>query len=121
MEFRSGNHERARELLSEFIRIRRDNNTTKDGDYVNVLFMVGNIHKIQKNQNDAGLCWTEAYKVFQELGLEDQNPEIAAMMNELLQSEVSNDEGTEKKSRQSFFGKLKGMPKDVTKGKGIQL
>lgn len=121
MAFRSGNHERARELLSEFVRIRRDNNTTKDGDYVNVLFMVGNIHKIQKNQNDARLCWTEAYKVFQELGLEDQNPEIAAMMNELLQSEISSDEGTEKKSRQSFFGKLKGMPKDVTKGKGIKL
>ena len=35
-----------------------------DGDYVNVLFMIGNIHKIQADDRKAKECWSEAYKVF---------------------------------------------------------
>lgn len=133
MEFKSGNHEKARDLLTEFIRIRRDNNTKHDGDYVNVLFMIGNIHKMQENQDEARRCWTEAYRVFQDLGLEEKNPEIATMMNELLKSEMNEEDETEKSARQTFFGKIAGLSKDANKeekplggkkrrkGKGIQL
>jgi tetratricopeptide (TPR) repeat protein len=135
MEFRAGNHERARDLLTEFIRIRRDNSTKNDGDYVNVLFMIGNIHKMQGNEEDARLCWTEAYQVFQELGLEQTNPQIASMMNELLKLELKEDDETDQKKNAAltFFGKMAGKSKEPAKevkplgrktrrsGKGIQL
>ena len=133
MEFRSGNHERARDLLTEFIRIRRENGTKKDGDYVNVLFMIGNIHKMHSREEDAQLCWSEAYQVFQELGLAETNPQIAKVMNHLLKAEEEKEEAEKKKGKGAgVFGKmtekLKGNTKDEKlhgkkrrKGKGIQL
>lgn len=87
MEFRSGTLEKSRQLLEDFIRIRRDNRVAHDGDYVNVLFMIGNIHKMQGDDQEARVCWSEAYDVFQELGLAEENPQIAKVMNNLLYGE----------------------------------
>jgi hypothetical protein len=89
LEFRTGDLDRARHLLTEFIRIRRENNTENDGDYVNVLFMIGNIHKMQGNEPDARQCWSEAYDVFHELGLAETNPQIARVMDNLLKDDTS--------------------------------
>merc|ERR1712113_479929 len=69
LEFRTNNYDKARDLLTEFIRIRRENSTKNDGDYANVLFMIGNIHKVLGQEAEAKLCWSEAYTVFQELSL----------------------------------------------------
>jgi tetratricopeptide (TPR) repeat protein len=133
MEFRSGNHDRARDLLTEFVRIRRDNGTKHDGDYVNVLFIIGNIHKMHNHEEDAQLCWSEAYQVFQELGLAETNPQIAKVMNHLLKAEEEKEEADKKKAKGAgVFGKvtekLKVNPKEEKlpgkkrrKGKGIQL
>ena len=85
LEFRSGDLDTARQLLQDFIRIRREKNVPFDRDYVNVLFMIGNIHKMQGNNEEARRCWSEAYKVFQQLGLAEENPQIAKVMNNLLQ------------------------------------
>jgi tetratricopeptide (TPR) repeat protein len=87
MEFRSGDLDTSLNLLNEFIRIRRENRVPHDGDYVNVLFMIGNIHKMQGDDEEARVCWTEAYDVFQELGLATENPQIAKVMNNLLYGE----------------------------------
>jgi tetratricopeptide (TPR) repeat protein len=97
MEFRSGDLDQARRFLEDFIRIRnqRVDGSYKDGDYVNVLFMIGNIHKIQGNDVQAKRNWSEAYAAFQELGLADENPQIARVMNNLLLNDeagVSADE-----------------------------
>ena len=84
LEFRAEEYDRALFLLNEFIRIREDNRTEHDGDFVNVLFTIGNINKVKGNEEEAQRCWKEAYKVFRELGLADHNPEIAEVMDELV-------------------------------------
>eukprot|EP00536_Pseudo-nitzschia_multiseries_P008540 jgi/Psemu1/198330/e_gw1.217.66.1 len=105
MEFRAENYDNAKDLLIEFIRIRRDNNAKNDGDYVNVLFTIGNIHKMEGEEAEAKSCWNEAYQVFQELGLNETNPQIAEVMNNLLQVENLDEEEPEPPaSRKSIFG-----------------
>lgn len=84
MEFRSGDLDNARHYLQDFINIRQENQSEFDGDCVNVLFMIGNIHKIQGDDDKAKECWSKAYTVFQELGLANENPQIARVMNSLL-------------------------------------
>jgi tetratricopeptide (TPR) repeat protein len=116
MEFRSGNHEKARDLLTEFIRIRRDNSTKNDGDYVNVLFMIGNIHKMQGHEDEAQLCWSEAYQVFQELGLAETNPQIAKVMNHLLKVEEEKEEAENKKKKKNKGGNVFGKMTEKFKG-----
>jgi translation elongation factor EF-G len=76
LKFRANNHSKDRELLSEFVRIRRDNRSHNDRHYVTVLFMLSNILKIVGQEAEAHLCWSEAYQVFQELDLADTNPII---------------------------------------------
>ena len=121
MEFRSGNLETARQLLNDFIRIRRENQVRHDGDYVNVLFMIGNIHKMQGNDQEARACWSEAYEVFQDLGLAEENPQIARVMNNLLYGEqrqsasaqVSEEEDTKRPSLlTSISSRLKDALRD---------
>ncbi len=92
MEFRSGDINKSRQLLEDFIRIRRESRATPDGDYVNVLFMIGNIHKMQGDDREARVCWSEAYAVFQELGLAEENPQIAKVMNSLLYGQQKSDD-----------------------------
>jgi tetratricopeptide (TPR) repeat protein len=87
LEFRANELDRAFQLLDEFIRIRQDNGTEPDGDYVNVLFMIGNIHKMQGYEDDAKKCWTEAYGVFKSLGLAETNPQIAEVMSNLVKED----------------------------------
>lgn len=116
MEFRAGDLDTAKELLEEFIRIRRDREVPLDGDFVNVLFMIGNIHKMQGNDRLARECWSEAYDVFQELGLAAENPQIASVMNNLLYggstaSEMSSKLDEEKK-RPTLLSHLSSRFKD---------
>jgi tetratricopeptide (TPR) repeat protein len=87
LEFRANELDRAFQLLDEFIRIRQENGTEPDGDYVNVLFVIGNIHKMQSNEEEAKKCWTEAYGVFKQLGLAETNPQIAEVMSNLVKDE----------------------------------
>mmetsp|Transcript_30569 Transcript_30569/g.31052 ORF Transcript_30569/g.31052 Transcript_30569/m.31052 type:complete len:303 (+) Transcript_30569:159-1067(+) len=133
MEFRANNYDKARDLLTEFIRIRRENSTKNDGDYVNVLFMIGNIHKMEGQEAEAKLCWNESFQVFQELGLTDQNPEIAEVMNSLLKVENLEEQETEAQNKKSLFGIMTKFYKDKSddglhqkgrkrrKGKGFKL
>jgi len=133
MEFRANNYDKARDLLTEFIRIRRENSTKNDGDYVNVLFMIGNIHKMEGQEAEAKLCWNESFQVFQELGLTDQNPEIAEVMNSLLKVENLEEQETEAQNKKSLFGIMTKLYKDKSddglhqkgrkrrKGKGFKL
>lgn len=94
MEFRSKNLVKAREFLEEFMRIRKMNHTDESADYVNVLFIIGNIHKIQGNDDKARENWAEAYAIFNGIGLAEQNPQIAKVLTNLL----SGDEQKSKKS-----------------------
>mmetsp|Transcript_9642 Transcript_9642/g.20444 ORF Transcript_9642/g.20444 Transcript_9642/m.20444 type:complete len:335 (+) Transcript_9642:51-1055(+) len=134
MEFRTNNYGEACDLLTEFIRIRRDNKTKNDTDYFNVLFMVGNIHKMEDQEEEAKSCWNEAYQVFQELGLAETKPEIADVMNNLMQIENMDEQETESQKKKSLFGivteKFKKdkssdglLPKGRTRisGKGLML
>ena len=78
IEFRSGDLDRARSFLEEFVRIRKQNKEQpKDGHFVNVLFMIGNIHKIQGNHKVAKNSWSEEQDILQALGLARENPQIA--------------------------------------------
>ena len=103
IEFRANNYEKARTLLMEFIRIHRDNGT-KNADYVNVLFMVGNIHKIEGNEAKAKLCWIEAYQVFQELGMGTTNPQIAEVMKNLIEGENISELEEEAQTKKTLIG-----------------
>ena len=97
LEFRNAELDRAFQLLDEFIRIRQENGTEPDGDYVNVLFMIGNIHKMQGHEEEAQKCWTEAYEVFQDLGLAEGNPQIAEVMGTLVKESNKNKKRRKKK------------------------
>ena len=97
LEFRANELDRAFQLLDEFIRIRQENGTEPDGDYVNVLFMIGNIHKMLGGEEEAKKCWTEAYGVFKKLGLAETNPQIAEVMSNLVKDE-DVDGGSEKQN-----------------------
>ncbi|CAJ1940084.1 unnamed protein product [Cylindrotheca closterium] len=112
VEFRSANQDRARDLFTEFIKIRKENNAMNDSDYVNVLFTIGNIHKLQGNQAQARQCWTEAYQTFLELGLEETNPKIASMMNELILMDMRDDDKADQRRNAalSFLGKITKRP-----------
>jgi len=103
LEFRTAELDRAFQLLDEFIRIRQENGTEPDGDYVNVLFMIGNIHKMQGNEEEAQKCWTEAYGVFQKLGLAEDNPQIAEVMGTLVKA-------SKLKKKRGLGGKSHGPP-----------
>lgn len=84
VEFKAQRLDRAMKLLKEFISIRESNETEPDGDYVNALFTIGNIHKLQGNESAAEASWTNAYNIFQDLGLAEANPEFAASMEKQL-------------------------------------
>jgi hypothetical protein len=84
LEFRSEQYDRALQLLNEYVRIKDEIGAENDGDYVNVLIMLGNIHKLRHSEDEAKRCWTAAYKVFQELGMAESNPQIAEVMNSLV-------------------------------------
>jgi tetratricopeptide (TPR) repeat protein len=142
LEFHAKRLDRALQLLNDFINIREGLNTERDGDYVNVLFMIGNIHKMEGDEEQAQSCWTEAYRVFKELGLQDVNPEIAKVMGDMVgNSEVSTPHNNNRDSNQDqgemfreeppsrsskkgsgggLLGKLKRTVKKVAKGSGGQ-
>ncbi|GKY93212.1 hypothetical protein MPSEU_000289000 [Mayamaea pseudoterrestris] len=127
LEFRAEQLDRALQLLNEFIRIREEIGTANDGDHVNVLFMIGNIHKLKGEDFEAQRCWTEAYKVFKELGLAD--PEVAAVMEQLVGGSDSHRESTADSFRKDsndggILGKLTQKVKSTQrakKSKGQQL
>lgn len=96
LEFRAEQFDRSLQLLNEFVRIREEIGTENDGDYVNVLIMVGNIHKIRRNEDEAKRCWTAAYKVFQDLGMAESNPQIAEVMNSLVKDPNAKPETSNK-------------------------
>jgi len=104
LEFRAENMERGREFLEGFVRIRKNNHTHESADYVNVLFIIGNIHKIQGRDGDAKRAWAEAYDIFNAIGLEDENPQIAKVLTKLLSKK---DKHGDSESKRSMFGMLK--------------
>lgn len=106
LEFQNGEYEKALSMLTEFIRIRQENESENDGDYVNVLFMIGNIHKMQGNEEEAKKWWTDAYDVFQELGLSEGNPQVAQVMDNLLRQENIGQREEVQPKNQSFFGNV---------------
>ena len=131
LEFKAKRLDRAFQLLNEFIHIREGNETEPDGDYVNVLFMIGNIHKMQGNEDEAQTCWTEAYKIFKELGLAESNPQIAEVMEKLMRDNegvadaaAANDEDMGalddpiNPKKKSVFNRLKKKVKGSSSGSG---
>lgn len=117
MELRAGDLDTARELLEDYIRIRREGEIPFDGDYVNVLFMIGNINKMWGDDGLARECWSQAYEVFQELGLADENPQIARVMNNLLYGDnnnaaASNTTEEEEKKRPNLLSHISSRFKD---------
>ena len=113
LEFQNGEYEKALSMLTEFIRIRQENDTENDGDYVNVLFMIGNIHKMQGNEDEAKKWWADAYDVFQELGLSEGNPQVAQVMDNLLRQENIGQREEYSRSQQNLLTKVVEKVKDV--------
>jgi len=118
LEFKAKRLDRAFQLLNEFINIRSGNDTEPDGDYVNVLFMIGNIHKMQGNEGEAQVCWTQAYKIFKELGLAHTNPQIAEVMEKLMKDNTGMAEATDAADEADENGDI-GDPMSSSKKKGV--
>ena len=108
IDFRVGNMERGRKHLEDFVRIRKKNNTHESADYVNVLLMIGNIHKIQGRDSIAKRAWAEAYNIFNAIGLQDENPQIAKVLTKLLnKKDKHGGGGGGAESKTSVLGRLK--------------
>lgn len=112
LEFQNGEYDKALSMLTEFIRIRQENGSENDGDYVNVLFMIGNIAKLQGNEEEAKKWWTDAYDVFQDLGLSEGNPQVAKVMEHLLREESIGGQQDYQKP-QGLFGKVADKVRDA--------
>lgn len=125
LEFRSGDLDRALDLLTEFIQIRQENETAYDGDYVNALFIMGNILKMQGKEEEAHSRWKKAYKIFQELGLADGNPQIAEQIAEAMGGIADSSDDKNHKHSKGVLGRLtekvKGASKPRRKDRGQQL
>lgn len=108
LEFRCEEYDKALQLLNEFVRIRQETSIPNDEDYVNVLFMIGNIHKKNGRDDDAQNCWTEAYEVFQDLGLAEGNPQISQVMKNLVKDASSSEipDGFQEKVKRKGTGML---------------
>lgn len=87
LEFRTGDLDGAKSNLEEYVRIRSTNGSRPDSDFVNALFIIGNIHKLKQNDTAAKKCWREAYDLFNEIGLAEENPKIAKVMSKLLKDD----------------------------------
>ena len=109
IEYRLNNHDYACDLLQKYVKIRRDNGTHNDGDYVNVLVMIGNIYKEKGNEKEAKVCWNESYQVFQERGLAETNPKIAAAMEHLVEEDKIDKHLYNKVSLSSETNKTKSL------------
>ena len=114
IEFRAGVLDEALNHLLEFVSIRQANGTKRDENYVNVLFIVGNIHKMQENDGAAQTCWKEAYKIFKELGMAENNPQIAEVMRSLVPDadEDEEDENQWKRTK-NMLSRLTEKVKDA--------
>uniref|UniRef100_A0A7S4RQQ2 Uncharacterized protein n=1 Tax=Ditylum brightwellii TaxID=49249 RepID=A0A7S4RQQ2_9STRA len=86
MQFRAGNLTEAKHHLDEFVKIRRVNKTKESADYVNILFMIGNINRINGYDTQAKAAWSEALEIFKHIGLAKENPELARTLDNLLES-----------------------------------
>ena len=87
IEFRASNLNKARDFLAGFLAIRRDNGSIHDVEFVNALLMMGNIHKQLEdgnNETEARVFWSEAYHVFHEDGLAETQPQIAEVIQHLV-------------------------------------
>jgi len=105
MEFRAGEHERAKGFLEEFIRIKKASTQEPDSDFVNILFTIGNISKIQGRINEAQEAWAEAFDIFNELGLAEENPKIAKAMKNLLKNRKSKNTEKNKEENNAKSGR----------------
>jgi len=107
IEFRAGDTERGRQYLEDFARIRKNNHTEESADYVNALFIIGNIHKIQGRDSLAKEAWAEAYEIFNEIGLDDENPAIAKILTKLLSKKEKGGGSSDSGRKSGVFGRLK--------------
>ena len=114
IEYRANNYNKARNLLTKFVKIRRDNGTHNDGDYVNALLMLGNILKEKVNEKEAKVYWNEAYQVFQEKNLAETNPKIDAAMQHLVEEEkIDKDQNNTELSQPNKTKSLFGMVTEI--------
>lgn len=77
--FASGDHESASENLLKCAEIR-DANSVRDSAYINVLFVIGNLYKMQDNEDEAKRWWTRGYDMYLELGMNEAKPQIGKEM-----------------------------------------
>eukprot|EP00977_Amphora_coffeiformis_P011521 scaffold2767_cov177-Amphora_coffeaeformis.AAC.95 len=124
LDFYGNNYDRSLQLLNDYISIRNGNKGARDGDYVNVLFTIGNIYQLRHDEERAKKAWTEAYETFKDLGLAESNPEHAEQMEKLMRDhglafvvEVSSqdDFGDEPSMRQKKGGGVLGRLKHKVK------
>jgi hypothetical protein len=69
------------------------------------LFTVGNISKIQGRVNEAQEAWGEAFDIFNELGLAEENPKIAKAMKNLLKNRKSKNTEKNKEENNAKSGR----------------
>lgn len=81
--FASGDHESASENLLKCAEIR-DANSVRDSAYINVLFVIGNLYKMQDNEDEAKRWWTRGYDMYMELGMNEAKPQIGKEMEAIL-------------------------------------
>ena len=82
IDFDQGEYGASLETMSRVVQIR-ELNKTRDVDYVNSLYMIGNIHKLQNNDKLAKQYWGRAYETFQDLGLAEEKPKVGAVLEKL--------------------------------------
>ncbi|CAB9520739.1 Kinesin light chain [Seminavis robusta] len=116
--FQAEEYDQAIQQLTRAIDIR-EAKEERDGDYVNALFMIGNIHKMRGDEEAAIRWWTQAYERFQELGLAESNPQVAQVMESLLGNKQPGVMDKLQKALKDFAKKLT-WKKKVSPGSAAQ-
>eukprot|EP00957_Ditylum_brightwellii_P160539 12221506-Ditylum_brightwellii.AAC.1 len=89
MQYRAGNLTEAKHHLDDFVKIRGVNKTKEAADYVNILSMIGNIHRINGDETQAKAAWSEALEIFKQIGLAKAYPELSQTLHTLLETQIT--------------------------------
>ena len=85
IHFRAGNLEKGLNYLVKAVSIYRQLGRGQESNSIAPLFMLGNIHNLLQQSEDAHLVWTDAYETAKSVGDGANNVEVCHTLKELLQ------------------------------------
>lgn len=85
VQFRAGNLDSGRLFLEKAVETYRQSGKGYESELITPLFIIGNIHKILKQEEEAQRVWNDAFEISKTIG-DNSNPEVHKVLTQLLQA-----------------------------------